>query len=764
MTRAHRPQLLPWGLAEPVWWLLCLAVLCCTLPVAAQHSHGRRFDVAAMPDRSALAPRVGFVEDASGELTLADLRTEAGRRRFRPIVEDEVSFGFTRATLWLKLETQNRSRREARWLLELDQPTLDDVQLHVVHADGRVEMRQTGDMFPFSSRQVPHGSFTFELTEAPGAQTTYYLRCRTIGSMSIPLVAWRPSAYLSQHERENLGFWLFYGALGVLAIYNFCVFCMVGRREHLWYVVIALALCTVQMSLNGHVAQFLLPNQPAAVNRVLPVAIAVALLGIAVFAREVIYRMPVTPRIGGFIAGCLYAACLLVVVASFAPLDFASRAVRTVALVVAVAGPVLVRVVWVRSVPDLRLYHYCWYPLIVCVPVALSRYAHVLPPIPLSAWALQIGCTAHGLMISLALASWGHSMRSELATVNAQLTANVDNLQLALRRAEEANQQALRATKAKDDFVATMSHELRTPLNAIINIPQGLIREFDSVPNARCDSCKAAFLLEAGERVAPTTLCEACGAAGTLKEGIKTSYRGDLARCLRFLQKIERSGQHLLQMVNGVLDFSKLEAGRFQLSLAPADLEQLTKEVVDQMSDLAQRKDIQLLVTTLSALPPVTLDPLRIKQVLINLIANAIKFSEPNCVVGIALGRAGDTAVIEVQDSGIGIDEADHERIFTAFEQVHKGDTRKYGGTGLGLSISRSLVRMHGGELTVRSELGHGATFIARLPRMPNVGISQVGQTSELGLLPSTPERAGPRVKEADSRREPGGSARTSTG
>ncbi|MET0285519.1 MAG: ATP-binding protein, partial [Polyangiales bacterium] len=145
--------------------------------------------------------------------------------------------------------------------------------------------------------------------------------------------------------------------------------------------------------------------------------------------------------------------------------------------------------------------------------------------------------------------------------------------------------------------------------------------------------------------------------------------------------------------------------GRFELTLGPVDLETLIREVNDQMAELAEAKAITLtLVPAQSGGRPLMADILRLRQVLINLVANAIKFSEPGGTVTVRWSSLPDAERITVEDQGIGIAPEDHERIFTSFEQVHKGDTRKYGGTGLGLSISRSLVRMHGGELSVESE------------------------------------------------------------
>jgi signal transduction histidine kinase len=186
---------------------------------------------------------------------------------------------------------------------------------------------------------------------------------------------------------------------------------------------------------------------------------------------------------------------------------------------------------------------------------------------------------------------------------------------------------------------------------------------------------------------------------------------------MRFLRKIERSGKHLLQMVNGVLDFSKMEAGRLELALAEFEMQTLLLEACDEMTDLADRKQLRISIEVPAVREPSLGDSLRLKQVLLNLLSNAIKFSEPGGVITVRWRHDDEHDQVSVTDQGIGIKPEDQERVFASFEQVHKGATRKYGGTGLGLSISRSLVRMHGGELTVTSELGKGATFTFSLPR-----------------------------------------------
>ncbi|HEX5656544.1 MAG TPA: ATP-binding protein, partial [Polyangiales bacterium] len=289
-------------------------------------------------------------------------------------------------------------------------------------------------------------------------------------------------------------------------------------------------------------------------------------------------------------------------------------------------------------------------------------------------------------------------------------------LEAALEGAKHANDEAHRATRAKDEFLATMSHELRTPLNAIINVPQGLLRDFPRTEAVSCSQCNSTFELEQGDKVTRETPCPDCGTVGALRPKALVKYAGKPEHTARYLQMIERSGKHLLQMVNGVLDFSKLELGRLELVLESFDIAELVRDVGDEMSLYAERMGVRFELV-LPKSEQLVADPVRLKQVLINLLSNAVKFSDGAGVVQVGLNVKPDAIEVFVKDQGIGIAPEHLERIFGSFEQVHRGNTRKYGGTGLGLSISRSLVRMHGGELWVESELGQGARFSFRIPR-----------------------------------------------
>ncbi|TAL36785.1 MAG: PAS domain S-box protein [Spirochaetes bacterium] len=265
-----------------------------------------------------------------------------------------------------------------------------------------------------------------------------------------------------------------------------------------------------------------------------------------------------------------------------------------------------------------------------------------------------------------------------------------------LRRAKEA---ADAANRAKSEFLANMSHELRTPLNAILGFSQ---------------------------------LLEMQG-SGALNDKQMES--------IRFIRD---GGRHLLEMVNDVLDLTKIEAGKVEILKKPFNIGLMLSRSPSAVKALADRKNITLVVEVEPGLGRLDGDEVRIKQVIYNLLSNAIKFTDYGRRVGVNAHADGDWLEIGVWDDGIGIPSRSLEMIFNPFEQVKDAARRFGGGTGLGLAISRRLAELHGGTLTVKSEIGTGSTFIVRLPgRLAPVEIDdeKPGEIAEESPAPAGPLR-----------------------
>jgi signal transduction histidine kinase len=250
--------------------------------------------------------------------------------------------------------------------------------------------------------------------------------------------------------------------------------------------------------------------------------------------------------------------------------------------------------------------------------------------------------------------------QSVLAIQNARL----------FREIEDKSHQLEIASQHKSQFLANMSHELRTPLNAVL------------------------------------------GYAEMLLDGVYGEVAGEAHEILAYIQA---NGHHLLALINDVLDLSKIEAGQLTLALDDYAIQSVVEAVVSAAQPLARAKGLELQVSVVEDLPLGRGDERRLTQVLLNLVGNAIKFTDAGSVT-ITATAVGDLLELAVADTGPGIAPADQERIFDPFQQVDNSSTREKGGTGLGLTISRRIVQMHGGTISVESAPGQGSTFRIRIP------------------------------------------------
>jgi signal transduction histidine kinase len=253
-----------------------------------------------------------------------------------------------------------------------------------------------------------------------------------------------------------------------------------------------------------------------------------------------------------------------------------------------------------------------------------------------------------------------------------QAVIAIENVRL-FDEIQDKNRQLAEASQNKSQFVSSMSHELRTPLNAIIGLTEMMV---------------------------------------------KNAARFGTEKAQEPLQRVNRAGTHLLGLINEVLDLSKIEAGKLELNPERINLARLIDEVVGTAGQLAEKNQNRLIVEAQENVGALKADAMRLKQILLNLLSNACKFTKVGEVAlrvrKVADGR--DWVELAVADTGIGLTAEQQAKLFQDFTQADSLTARRYGGTGLGLALSRKLARMMGGDVTVTSELGKGSVFTVRLP------------------------------------------------
>lgn len=315
----------------------------------------------------------------------------------------------------------------------------------------------------------------------------------------------------------------------------------------------------------------------------------------------------------------------------------------------------------------------------VTLEVTLPNGSWQLAAIPVRGWAKSDPISQWFWLGGGLLAVLAGGLVFILVSAPAQLRKVVERATAALRESEEALLQAnadlQRLDKLKDEFLANTSHELRTPLNGIIGIAESLMDE----------------------------------------------VTGSLPQATRFnLSLIVSSGRRLATLVNDILDFSKLKHETIELQLKPVEMRSLAEVVLTLCQPLIGQKKLQLINRISPDLPAVNADENRMQQILHNLVGNAIKFTDSGLIeISAELtgeGNPNSQMAITISDTGIGIPEDKHDRIFESFEQADGTTARQYGGTGLGLAITKTLVELHGGKIAVESTLGVGSRFTFTLP------------------------------------------------
>jgi signal transduction histidine kinase/CheY-like chemotaxis protein len=562
---------------------------------------------------------------------------------------------------WFRVDVQNRTA-EQRWIAEANVPFLDDVQLYVLRSDGSVSVERSGDGMPTAQRPVFDRNIALPLRLAPGERATLLLRVTNEGPVTLPLEIKSRAHFDAETGQENIAYGIYFGMLACVSLYNLMLFLIMRDRSHLLYVLYAASFAATMATTYGFSALYFWPDSAWWINRSVPVSVLVTGFLVLLFARAFL-ALPRGSRSDRVMLYVLAWMIALLPVALFAPFGIAVQIiyVTVVFCVLWLLGTGIHQVAGGNR--SARYFMLAWVVLMVAVAAFLLTKLGVLPSVPLTEYGILIGSALEAILLSVALAHRFALIREDSVRIQTEANAELE------RRVEERTRELDSALRARSEFLATVSHEIRTPMNGVLGITE-LLADTELTPRQR-----------------------------------------------EYAQIIQNSGRTLLTIINDVLDYSKIEAGKMTLEKVPFRIHDVINGATQIFQAEAARKKLLFHTRIAENVPEEIIgDPVRLQQVLNNLVSNALKFTELGEITLGVHREADGKLTFTVSDTGIGIDSDVQPRLFEAFNQGDHSTTRRFGGTGLGLAISRRLVELMGGSIAFRSNRGQGATFYFTIP------------------------------------------------
>lgn len=630
------------------------------------------------------------LEDSNNTLNPNDaLETLSSQGNPRVVSRNNVSLGFQKSPFWFLLRIDNDGPEVERYLIA-GRPHTDYIDLYLY--DENLTLIRTdhqGDRLPWSERAFDDNEPAFSLT-IPAQQTSFVLlKVQTTGSVELPITFVDRDGFVRYKLSQHIFSGLYFGAILAMCLFNFLLFVAIRDRSYMLYVLYLVALMAFLLTRSSIAFQFIWPQTPW-LNDTFRASASLAGEGLAVlFAAAFLQLRHTRRRLNNFMQ---LLGLGLIALAALSWLIKPEHTLRFATLIVIFIAPSLIIPTLLRIRDGFKPAQYF---LLAFTPIAALAPLFVLKTFAIidSNWVLdhafEIGSTLEAWLLSFALAYRLTMLKAENDRM--QTEANVELEKRVKERTEELNS----ALSARSEFLAVMSHEIRTPLN-------GMLGTLDMLNDSHLD----------------------------------TEQR-------RKVQLIEQSGNTLVELINDILDYSRIDAGKLPIDDEQFNLPGLVRESAALFEHRARINGNELRSTLDDNLGLLCHgDPIRLRQILVNLISNAVKFTEGG-TVSIDVQRDPENlayVLFEIRDQGIGISRQQMAHLFELFQQGDGSTRRRYGGTGLGLAICRQLVELMGGEIGVDSEHGRGSLFWFRLP-LPEVSRDErrAQQKEEMDLEEQTP-------------------------
>ncbi len=629
-------------------------------------------------DQYPLGLKIELLEDKQASWTLQQVLSPELAEQFVISTSSEPSFGYTDSAYWVKFRVKSQSLVSKKWLLEVGDPMLDDIEVSIIETDATgtnsrvLKTFKAGDTRPFASREIEHLNFVFPLLIESQQTLTVVVRAKGQDSMHLPLTLLSGQKLMAQSNTRVLLLGLYCGVMLVMMLYNMFIYLSVRDKSYLYYVLYIIFFGTGVLSVNGLSNQYLWPNSVWLANHVFPIFIAAATGWALLFSQHFLGINAQSPYFYRLFRVMQWWMAILAVASIVLSPSLSTMLVLLsdipFLILLMTAGAYSLK----QGYRPAQYFLLAWLGMVLGGGLAILYFFGLIPSHFITRNSAQMGSALEVVLLSFALADRINLLQKEANDKDRQARENAliaqKNAELAQQNAELATENAEKANQAKSIFIANISHEIRTPLNAVLGYTQMLSR----VP--------------------------------ALAQQHKQQ-----------LNIIEKSGNHLLALINDILDISKIEANSMALQQMDFELVDLAAGIAVIVDGRCEEKQLkwQFINQTHDHIP-VYGDQGKLRQILINLLGNAVKFTDEGTVT-LKLSRdAPDRYRFEVIDTGVGIAPESQLEIFNAFGQTVEGS--RHGGTGLGLAIATRQVALMGGQLQVESTPGKGSRFFFTIP------------------------------------------------
>jgi signal transduction histidine kinase/ActR/RegA family two-component response regulator len=635
-------------------------------------------------DEYKIGLNVSVLEDKNKQYSIQEIVSENIAKQFVPSDQEILSYGFTDSAYWVKFVVVNPYDKSVEWLLETSYPIIDSIQLFVKNSQG-FEIRETGDLSPFNTRELDCRKFVFSFQSEPKSQNTYFVRFETSSSMSIGLKIWSPEAYMKKISDEQILFSAFFGSILMMIFYNLLLFISLRVISYLHHVLFMSASTLFLFTLYGLSFQYLWPNSIWWSDSCLPFLILFCNIFCVTFARSFLSTKKETPLFDRILVAYIILNCILIPVLSFCSYALAIKTATFLAVLAALL-PLVISIKLAFFMRQARFYLVAWSFLLFGITVYGLKSFGILPINFITEYSMNTGLFLEMILLSLGIGDQVNAIKKEL--ISTQLTVILVQQQAFEQQQKDAKEKELLETQIRQS----------QKIEALGHLAGGIAHDFNNILTTITGYAEL-LLMENNTQEQTEEYLGYIISAGSRAEKL-------ILQILTFNQKnVTGDSDMLLQPI--VIDATVQEVCNFIKRTIPAGIEIEESINSDSYQALA--------------------DPTNIHQVMMNLCTNAIHSLEKNGgKLSIKLSTIkteemstttgnlskGNYLEIVVKDSGEGIDPEITDKIFDPYFS-----TKEHGkGTGLGLSTVHGIVKSYNGEINIDSEIGKGSTFKVYLP------------------------------------------------